>query len=180
MLFSSCGVYRLSKSDLEWQPYKVGDVLVFESTKGEVDTVLIEAIKSYMNADDPLALFPDYDQSLFISLKKNILCLTKNRFGSYMELSFFLKTKDRKSYPITFVTLSDEYISKLDTIVFNGYPVFKIEAKTKAYTLSHIDWDLQYFYWSKQYGYMAFEFKEGYKWYLKSFVRDGVKILEIE
>jgi hypothetical protein len=155
-------------------------MLVFESTEGEVDTILIEAIKSYMNADDPLAIFSDYNHTLFVSLNKNVLSLSKNRYRTRMTLHFPIKTKIRKSYPSTYISLSDEYINKLDTIILNRYPVFKIEAKTEVYTLSHIDWDLQYFYWSKQYGYMAFEFKEGYQWYLKTFVRGGVKILEFE
>lgn len=34
MLFS-CRTYKISQSDLMWQPYKKGNVLIFESNKGE-------------------------------------------------------------------------------------------------------------------------------------------------
>src|SRR5690554_6254177 len=68
-LFTSCRTDRLSKEDLEWQPYKVGDSLVFESNKGESKTIVIKNIESHINPTDPLDVFPEKYETLFVTGK---------------------------------------------------------------------------------------------------------------
>src|SRR5690554_1412747 len=71
ILFSvllSCGSeYKMKSESFDWQPYKIGDKLIFESNTNQIDTIFVREIKSYTNPDDHLAIFPDYYTTYFIT-----------------------------------------------------------------------------------------------------------------
>lgn len=188
MLFS-CKTYKLSKSDLEWQPYKIGDKLVFESNKGELDTIKVENIEVHTGADDPLAVLPNKIQTLFVSglyyhkPKKdimgrmfnttfcNVIEMRANSSGSFIEFTIRLGENELK-YPSVVQRIKE--MNKLN-VDENGRYV--IEAKEYYDNMKDRPFDLRYIYWSKEYGYLGLEFKDNYIWALKSFIRDGKEIL---
>lgn len=187
MLFS-CKTYNLSKSDLEWQPYRQGDVLIFESNRKELDTIKIESIEKFTNPDDPLAVFPKKIQSLFVegvrfhapkkdimgrvyhSSHCNILEMVASKETAYMY--FELELGDNKMrYPKTGISLDE-----LEKLIINNDEI-QIKAKENADNMKEYPFDLRYIYWSKKFGYLKLEFKDNYIWSLKSFIRDGKEIL---
>lgn len=188
MLFS-CKRYKLSKSDLEWQPYKIGDKLVFESNKGELDTIKVENIEVHTGADDPLAVLPNKIQTLFVSglyyhkPKKdimgrmfnttfcNVIEMRANSSGSFIEFTIRLGENELK-YPG--VVQSIKEMSELSTDESGKYIIKAVESRDNMKDRS---FDLRYIYWSKEYGYLGLEFKDNYIWALKSFIRDGKEIL---
>ena len=193
-MLQSCGkTYKLSEEALAWQPYKVGDVLIFKSNKGEIDTIYVREINSHTNPSDPLDFFPDYHQSLFVTgeiklrepkvdmMKKkyfteniNLLNLHADEESPFFYFVFEKKT-DTLDYPTTALTL-DSLKLEFKTKKKLKYGAILIQAK-EHYDLP-FDYDLANFWWSKEYGYVRYEFKDGYYWELREFIRDNKNILK--
>lgn len=190
LMLLSCKSYRLSKNDLEWQPYKEGDVLVFVSNKGEADTIQIKNIDIHTNANDPLAIFPTMLQSLFVSgvyyhepkkdimgrmynsSYRDILEMESNNTGSYITFTLHLGNHKLR-YPRTLLTIKELGNLKEENCQYI------IEAKEHYDNMKDYPFDLRYIYWSKVYGYLGLEFKDNYVWTLKSFMREGKEIYSI-
>lgn len=171
MLFS-CKTYKMSENDLKWQPYKKGDVLIFESNKGEIDTVVIKSIETYINPDDPLAVFPNKLQSLFVISERSILEMSAGEKGTYINFTMHLGNNKLK-YPNTLRSITEMDEAKKDKN--NRYV---IEANEYYDNMKDRPFDLRYIYWSKEYGYLGLEFKDNYVWTLMSFIRDGKRFCE--
>lgn len=168
----SCKTYKLSKSDLEWQPYKVGDKLVFKSNKDEMDTIQIKSVEIHNAENDPLALFPSILQSLYvIDNKREILELSSSKPGSNILFSIKLG-KNNLKYPSTILSIKE--MSILETK--NGKYI--IEATEFYDNMKDVSFDLRYIYWSKEFGYLGIEYSDNYIWTLKSFIRDGEEIFD--
>lgn len=170
MVFS-CTTNKINKNDLEWQPYKEGDVLVFESNKGELDTIDIKSIEVYINPDDPLAVFPKKIESHFVIGQQSILEMTANDENTDIKFTIKLGNNNLK-YPGVVVN-----IQELKKMIPDIHKRYVIVAKEYYDNLKDIPFDLLYIYWSKEYGYLGLEFKGNYIWTLKSFIRDGNEIL---
>lgn len=176
-LFTSCKMDKFSEADLEWQPYKVGDSLIFESNKGELKTIVIKNIESHIGHSDPLAIFPDKWEYLFVTGKDvpvGIIKMSAGKEGGaiYFELQRFNEYTLR--HPSTVYKINE--IKKMDIELISNKKVFKIEAIQYYDNLKDIPFDLRYIYWSKEYGYVKFEYESGYEWTLKSLLRNGVDI----
>jgi hypothetical protein len=166
----------LSDSDLRWQPYIEGDILIFESNKREQDTIVIKSIEIHNNPDDPLAVFPNCVQSLFVVGKIELLKLHAGKNGSKVEFKMRIGN-NKLRYPGVILYLNQDKIDKLIKTKFINKEVYKIEAEESRNNMKGRPFDLQFLYWSKEYGYLGLEFKEEYIWELKSFIRDGQNIL---
>lgn len=167
-LLFSCRKYRLSESDLEWQPYEKGDKLVFESTKGELDTIQIESIEEHINPDDPLAIFPNMIQSLFVLEERAFLQLRAGEKETYIHFEIHLG-KNKFNYPRIVKS-----VNELNQLKKTGTNKYIIKAEEYYYNLKGKDFDLRYIHWDKEYGYIKLEFEDSYSWHLKSFLRNGV------
>jgi hypothetical protein len=169
---NSCSTYKLTESDLEWQPYRKGDLLVFKSNFGEIDTIIVRSIETYKNPDDPLAILPNNMQSIFVNGKQNILEIDAGKKESYIHFTLKLGDKYLK-YPniVKSIKELDKEKSKQNKIV-------AIEAKEYYDNLKELDFDLKNIYWSKEYGYIKLEFKNEYYWELQSFIRNGKNLIE--
>jgi hypothetical protein len=176
MSLFSCRKYRLSDSDLVWQPYKVGDQLIFESNRGERDSITIKSIETHTNPDDPLAVFPSNKETLFVVDNAEILKLEAEKNGSYVQFRLRLGDNSLVS-PWVLLDLNRTEIDRLEITDFSNKKVYKIMAKESKESLKDRPFDLRYIYWSKEYGYLGLEFKDGYIWKLKSFNRDKENIL---
>ncbi len=174
MIFS-CKRYKLSETDLEWQPYKKGDRLIFESNKGEIDTIIIESVESYFNADDHLSLLPSTVQTLFVMGNIELLKLSSDKYGSKVEFKLRLGKNDLK-YPGIILYLNEENLEASEEVEFNTKRCYKIKAIESRGNMKNRSFDLNYIYWSMRYGYLGLEFKDNYVWNLKSFTRNGKEI----
>ncbi len=192
ILTISCSrTYRLSKSDFEWQPYKKGDILVFKSIDNERDTIFINGIKSYLNPDDPM-MPKEYNETLFISGERSLSKPRKQAghlfYREYIDilevfsgeentyLTFVFKKKsDTLSYPTTVLSIDNlKYKFKEKSKLSHN----SILIEAKDYYDLNFEYDLNFFWWSKQFGYVRYEFKNGIYWELEKFIRKGVNILD--
>ncbi len=171
-VLNSCGFYKLSKSDLSMQPYKAGDILIFESNKGELDTIEIKEVEVHTNFDDPLDLLPNMVQSLFVVAKYSVLEMRKYKTGAYIYFTIRLGDNDLK-YPCMGLS-----IQELEKLSEKENSKITIKAIQSCDNMKDRPFDLRYIYWSKKYGYLGLEFKDNYVWNLKSFVRDGIEIVK--
>jgi hypothetical protein len=177
MLFS-CKTYKLTAEDLSWQPYEEHDKLIFKFSNGDREEVLIKDISRHINPDDPLTVFPNMVESLFVTSNKEILKLESTGSGGQPSITFSIKLNDERNheYPLTVMPLnysnemivSDRYIGKIK--------VFQIRAEQSYDNLKQFHYDLQFIYWCKEYGYVGLEFTDGSKWVLQSLIRNGVNI----
>lgn len=186
-LFTSCNKFKLSENDLNWQPYKVGDILVFKSNKAEIDSIYITEVESHSNPEDYLAVFSDEHEILFVSgeLSKSDESNYNNRSVSLIsmfadgnsEMRFeFKKINDSFQYPTTIVPIdSMKYMmmnNKKEFLHLNDV----IEIIANDYYFEG-EYDLQKFYWSKKYGYVSYNYNNGISWKLEKFIRNGKNIL---
>ena len=195
ILFSvllSCGPeYKMKSESFDWQPYKIGDKLIFKSNTNQIDTIFVKEIKSYTNPDDHLAIFPDYYTTYFITgeitlinpftssigntVKKdyvNILELSSGKETDYLTLNF-KKRRDTLSYSeVTFK------ISELKLKFKNKSKYESIKVDAESYNKMSFSYDLKTIFWSKEFGYAKYEFKNGHSWELVKFIRNGKNILK--
>jgi hypothetical protein len=61
--------------------------------------------------------------------------------------------------------------------MFNNRPCYKIKAIESRENIKGNPFDLQYIYWSMEYGYLVLEFKDNLVWSLQSFIRNDVNVL---
>lgn len=186
--FTSCNEFKLSKEELKWQPYKVDDILVFESNIGEVDSIKITSIDSYLNPEDPLAIFPDQHETLFV----NGELLNPNKDHKHWDHVNFLDLTSSKETWITFnlSKMSDSLqyaeakysVDQLNKF-YNNEKVINncindiIELKPNYTGGLNYEFDLKSYSWSLKYGYVKYSFKNGYYRKLKKFIRNGKDIL---
>ena len=168
----SCSTYKLTESDLEWQPYREGDLLVFKSNLGEIDTIIVRSIETYNNPDDPLAFLPNKIQSLFVNGKQNILELDAGKKESYIHFTLKLGDKNLRCPNII------KSIKELAKKKSGQNEIIEIEATEYYDNLKELNFDLKNIYWSKEYGYIKLEFKNQYNWELQSFIRNGKNLIE--
>jgi len=84
------------------------------------------------------------------------------------------KTNDTLSYPRTVFTLDDlaNKFKRQPKLTYNS-----IEIEAKHFYDTSFNYDLENFWWSKEYGYTRYEFKNNDYWELQEFIRNDVNIL---
>lgn len=191
-LLISCNVDKLNKEYKEWQPYQKDDILIFKSNKDEVDTVWIKEIKRRMAVDDHLSFFPNRFQVLDVSGEITVqkpypLQNKKPIKKSFIHLfTIYANNPDNITYKFSkrLDTLWYSHGTKLTFSELNelnkNSPKFKFksfEIKVDDTWTGSKDVFLNKYFWSKKYGYTAYEFNNGYRWELQQFIRNGKNIL---
>ena len=184
LILTGCKKYTFSSKELQWQPYKAGDILIIESNEKTIDTIWIKEIEVYSNPNDNLALLPDYVETMFVSGeykpqyvnqkinndKKYFVELLKLNSQEKSYINFSLsQPKSNISYPSVLCYISDlknKFEQKKKNII-----------EIKANDINDIQTDGKSFLWSKNYGYLKYNFNDGSFWELKEFIRDGKNIL---
>lgn len=186
--------YTLSESDLEWQPYDEGDTLVFLGDSGQQDTIIITNVTSHSNPDDHLSPLPNYHQTIFVEGKitsryptistmgdsikwRHINLLRMSAGKEYSGLYLILDIpQDSLNFPNTMINIHE--LDSLDSF-FKNEGRFTIEAIEHYDNLPKVH-DLKSYTWSKQFGYLEYELKEGEKYRLTSFLRAGKESLKLQ
>lgn len=191
-LLISCGTeYKIKPESFEWQPYEIGDKLVFESHSKQIDTVFVNEISDYTNPNDPLAVFPNYHTTYFVSGEisllnpftsstgnkifkdyVDLLALRSGKTTDYLTLNF-AKRRDTLLYPE--ITLK---ISELKSKFENKSKYESIEIDIESYNNLPFSYEVKTILWSKEFGYTGYKFKNGNSWRLIKFIRNGKDILK--
>jgi hypothetical protein len=168
-LFLSC-TKALKESERNWNPYILNEVLVFESSEKQLDTIVINEIIDNAVSDGPTPKLY-YDTYLIVHRKGNefsmadILSISSSTPNKLAEIAFTLyfentkfagwgfKLKDLEKYPIMSLT------TKAGT--FND--VIKLESVMYRPKREN---SVKFMYWSKKDGYIKFEKADGFTWEL--------------
>lgn len=179
---------------LDWQPYKIGDKLVFKSTKNESDTIFVKEIESYTNTTrNNHFVLPYYHTTVFISgeisLTKPFISSIGNRVTrDYVGLLKFSFEEDNDYLTLNLEKRRDTlshvpvaiHIKELTSMFKNKSEDESVEIDIKSFRNydTYLSYDLKTFFWSKKFGYTKYEYKSGDSWILTEFIRDGKNILE--
>lgn len=187
MIFTSCKVYRLNSNDNTWQPYRKGDVLVFENSNKKIDTITVSESYIYKGNKNvqPYNINngrPEINSAIGLT---NSRFINKNFYGSLNNSiklfnvqnsqngKFLVFTKYDYFDAIDF-SLKMELMSKFHYVDKSFGDCYLID-KIDTYTYSESIYSSVLF--SKRYGYLRFNFKDGSFVELKEFIRNGVNIL---
>lgn len=170
--------YRLSKDDLKWNPYHIGDLLVFKGNKESADTIFIRNISKGTAPNDNLASPKYYYEWLnvgvdYISSRTDagepiytspiILSLSASPVDSFCGISFEFISNKGKFYSDSSM-YDRRYLEQLPimTMSIDGHQYTDI-IKIKTVNKEYLDREnfITTLYWSKQKGYVRFDLNNG-------------------
>ena len=175
ILFVNCGKnVELSDEERNWNPYRLNETLVFESSNGLIDSLTISELDDNIYPDGPGPM-KYYEQKLWIFARQNSI-LKHNPKVKILEIS---AESPRKPSEIGFL-LSFENARfagwGFEIHKLKKYPTLTISTKAGKYEdvikLESVMYypdrenDVQFMYWSKKNGYVKFERKDGLTWEL--------------
>lgn len=172
---------KLNADDLKWNPYKGGEVLVFNSNQGDTDTIFVKSIEKAKAVNDNLAIFPKHHEILNVSVQHTDPT-PPNRAQGYSEDFFFdLYATNDKNTIISFDLMAknawfyaDSYykneleklpITTLSSKNFTYTDVIKLEPQSQEFY--ERDEFVTVVYWSKSKGYIRYDLKNGVYWELQ-------------
>ena len=180
-----CGKsYRFSEDDLRWQPYKGGELLVFQSDSGELDSIWIGELPeaTMVSNDHDWQLFPDKFEVVSVRarfsdpsppagtrhryLKGSILRLSSSLKEEELSIDFMLTAKNAKFYGSTRKKSALKQIDlvELRTTYRNYEDIIIIESEDREYReKEHF---IERIYWSMSDGYVRYDLKGGAYWQL--------------
>ena len=124
LLCQACIKKKLPKEAREWQPYQVGDLLVFRTPQGKLDSIIIDKIESFYNPKDPLSFNATEYEALYVSgvfksddlinngnekpvnQRVNVFQMSRGKEDVYLRF-IFNNTYDSLTYPKTILRLTD-------------------------------------------------------------------------
>ncbi|WP_192820525.1 hypothetical protein [Rufibacter sp. LB8] len=175
----------LEKSDLQWNPYKTGDVLIFKSSENELDTLHIvnvsrknfaSSLRMEKYTNEHIQVLGKYRRpKVGDFIHREILDIKSGSsdewseidfsFSSYnatyygkSELIYELKTLKEKTFITPFSVFDDviQLTGKIGPEMLDGH----------FSQLSYQHRAIKKLYWSKSTGYVGFEMWEGETWLL--------------
>ncbi|MDB9836796.1 hypothetical protein OAC51_07830 [Flavobacteriaceae bacterium] len=175
----------LNKKDLRWQPYKVGDELIFESNFGQIDKIIVTEIYKSKPPAINFSIIPK--EVIDVRIQRKRIELPKVNDDSYnkydyngkgvhntantlltLDANVYFGGKEYEKSLEYWVPLGVEKkkIKHLNAISKNDIEI-KIEEKGKYFTTYEI--------LNKKYGIISYGY-EHKNWELKKFLRNGKNI----
>ena len=194
LILMNCGeTYRIHKEDLRYQTYQKGDILIFARSTGGSDTIWINKVEKTMSDSDPLAIFPDRHQGLWVTgqmtlqkpfvstigklITKESIVLLEIHTGKYGAAYYLELQQPRSNLSCPSVKIDLPVLDSLNQVTDHPNQRHRIEAIPWADNLKDSSYDLDYFEWNLTYGYTALVFKNGYELRLIQMIRKGKNIL---
>lgn len=180
---ASCSTYKLDEEDIQLNPYKGNDVLIFKNHLNEYDTVVITGVDRYINSADPLSFFGDRLETLIVSarfsdpfsndhryLDGSFLTISRSKDSVYIEFDLALRNSFfyGPPYKNTMAVQNTRTINLnvQDVVYQNVRQIYSLDTEYKKR-----DDFINSFYWSKEYGYVKAEMSRGRYWYLVQRIR---------
>lgn len=182
---------ELTENEKLWNPYKEGDVLVFESSNTETDTIFVLKVEDNIFPDGP-GTMKYYNERLWVFVKHTDPNNDRYLYNTFFEiesktpetdtkLGFGLTAKGSWFYNSnrTVGELSELSIGKLEIGNEIISDVITIE-DTKRNHESRSNF-VERTYWSKSAGYVGFDKKDSTKWRLlnKYHIKPAMKLIVI-
>ncbi|MGB6092437.1 MAG: hypothetical protein WBF83_01610 [Moheibacter sp.] len=199
-LFGCGKVYNLSSEDRKWQIYKGGDLLIFESNQNLPIIVNVTSVElKLMSSPEDWSLFPAKTETLYVNgnysheTKKSMNGQLYNT--SFTEIISIGKGENNKAYLYFKLDKISPNVLKTSTISLTigeieslpkktykqneEFTVYKIPVEEQGKNLNEFKNNLEYFYYSKEYGYLKFVYNDGTNYQLKKFIRNGNNIVNV-
>ena len=180
MIFLSCNKsINLTCSDKNWQPYGVGDTLIFKSNLGDTVNVIVSDIESYSGRMGPDIVQKGVWESLKVNCTEFIgKSINKINTFELLELSsmeednncsirFKCPIKGAKIYEAQELYRKDLEEIKLKSLTIGNLhfdDVIEYQVREKKYS-DRSDF-ISKIYWSKSYGYVRFDLNNTGYWML--------------
>ncbi len=176
-------LYKLNDEDIKWNPYKMGDSLIFKSNQGVYDTIYIKNVQKGESPNDNLGKPKYYYEWLFvgaesinnkkISTDYLILQVVNSPSGTGIDFNLILKNAqldgDSNYY-------STNYLKKMpiikDPTIHDKYnDVFRLPILPKVDFVNqnnsiNLNYSINAIYWSRSHGYIRFDLTNGSYWEL--------------
>ena len=178
ILVSSCSItHRLNKEDQTWQPYKTGDLLIFEKTDKSIDSIIISKIEKFIDKGSVMdyALINHRNQIINVQGQVNkqinnsdFLYISKSKKQLFLRLHNYNVNKE-ENINVTLLDLKPFFY--IDKLYGNCYLIdsIKYNKEFKTYYKSIL--------FSKKFGYLKFNLVNGNNIVLKQFIRNGENII---
>jgi|SRR5688572_27482034 len=184
LIFNMLGctkTYKLTADDLKLNPYKGGEILVFNSNQGETDTIFVLEVRKHKARIDPLSTVPQFKEKLEVVVQytnpiayggkeerdKDIFFDLSTGENGDISLGFRPKAKNAWFYSPNGYS-RDQFeklpISKLATKKYEYDDVIKLEPDMRFYDRETF---VAMVYWSKSKGYVRYDLKNGVYWELQ-------------
>ena len=183
ILISMGRTYKIPKDDYELIPYAGNEILIFESNKGEIDTIFLQGIERMINPTDPLDIFPTKVEYYYV-INKHSDPSPPNGKHRYLEghilvelsankkndtgLKINLSAKNARFYGSAWLTKSE--LERMPTInlkikgtLYEDVKVFE-DIKKEYYERSNY---INKLYWSMSGGIVRYDKKDNELWELK-------------
>lgn len=164
---------KLKESEKKWNPYVMNEVLVFESSEKQLDTIVINEIIDNAVSDGPTPKLY-YDTYLIVRRK---LRLKESNFASTGVLNISSSTPKKPAeigFPLYFENANFAGWYNLKDL--EKYPIISVTTKAGTFNdvikLKSVMYrpkrknSVQFMYWSKKDGYIKFEKADGFTWEL--------------
>lgn len=179
VLLSFKSNYRLLDTDIDFNPYNIGDTLLFNSNKGEKDTIIIYSINKDVLTEKCYSYFSCIYSKLITDswegFSVNTNKINENWKGKTL-LTIRAEPDGRKTIYFD-ISLNNawwygneenlEQIKKIESITFNnGIHTFSDVQVIKSNSQEYLERQnfIEKIYWSKSYGIIGFDKLDGEKW----------------
>lgn len=165
---------ELKESQKKWNPYSKNEILVFESSNKNVDTIMIDKIIDDAKSSGPT---PKLFRHTVLSVYGNKLNSKNEYFSRKKILEISSNTPNKKSkiiFELYFDNLKFGSSYELDYI--KKQPIISINTKASTFNdviklepnayYSSQKTAAKYMYWSKKNGFVKLEREDGFSWEL--------------
>ena len=170
---SDCVAFN--KKDKVWQPYQVGDSMVYVSNKGEMVKDSISEIKKAHNPSDEWAPWKHWIHTVWVRTRRfyppsrenfrPIIQFDREKLKKTVYYEPSVKDAFRRR-----VIIKEKHQKNLDTIQYNQHQLYKITPHSQDI----INEDgMDSIYWSPQVGFVKVYYHDGDVWELVTFYRGG-------
>ncbi len=170
-LFACGRTYELTESDKELIPYEGNEILVFQSSNEDLDTIFLTGFRKFNAQSDPLAFFPDVHEGSALTCTKSDP--NYNRYLDEKSLVSVSPTSNKQTllnFDITlkrswFYDLNSYSLEQLDSIpnsnlvigtrTYSDVKIFNTTEYAKQF--SERDNYAERFYWSLTEGFLGLD-----------------------
>jgi hypothetical protein len=171
----SCRTYRIDKKETKRIPYSGNEVLVFQSSKTENDTIFLKGYENFKTDSDYLTLFPNREEHYYLACDCADPYSLNRKFVNQSFVSLFANEDGETIFAVRAILKNTYFYYASFTIEeFDNIPLSRIKIGNKEYPdvkivetkikRKHDNYAIR-FYWSVSEGFIGLD-KENLEWRL--------------
>jgi hypothetical protein len=171
----SCRTYRIDKKETKRIPYSGNEILVFQSSQAEKDTIFLKGYENFKTDSDYLTLFPNREEHYYLACDCADPYSPNRRFVNQSFVSLFANENGQTTFSVRAILKNTYFYDASFTIEeFDKIVLQKLKIGNKEYSDVKIvetkvnrkhDSHAIRFYWSVSEGFIGLD-KENLEWRL--------------